>query len=180
MAIAVSVTSDANFAALCGVIGRPDLGANLALATTAGRAAQQDMLEAAIATWTRTQDAEAAMAELQRAGVAAGVAWWPGELISREPHLAARGHWQMVDRAWLGPHPQPSLPFRMNGAPIPIRTPAPTLGQSTEDVLRRLLGLDDGELAALRDARIIGTEAIPATERKPRSAALARAAAAAG
>jgi crotonobetainyl-CoA:carnitine CoA-transferase CaiB-like acyl-CoA transferase len=178
--IAVSVTSDANFAALCGVIGRPDLGADPTLATTAGRAAQQDMLEAAIAIWTRTQDAEAAMAALQRAGIAAGVAWWPGELISREPHLAARGHWQMVDRAWLGPHPQPSLPFRMNGAPILIRTPAPTLGQYTEDVLRRLLGLDDAELAVLRDARIIGTEAIPATERKPRSAALARAAAAAG
>ena len=85
----------------------------------------------------------------------------------------------MIDRAWLGPHQQPSMPFRMNGARIPVRFPAPTIGQSTEDVLRRLLGLGDAELAALRDARIIGTAPIPAAERKPRSAALARAAVAA-
>jgi len=91
-----------------------------------------------------------------------------------EPHLAARGHWQIVDRAWLGPHQQPSLPFRMNGERIPVRFPAPTIGQYTEGVLRRLLGLGDAELAALRAARIIGTEPIPASERKPRSAALAR------
>ena len=174
--IAISVTSDANFAALCGVIGRPDLGADPALATTHGRGLQQDRLEAAIAAWTGTQDAEAAMATLQRAGIAAGVARWPGELMRSEPHLAARGHWQVIDRAWLGPHQQPSLPFRMNGATIPIRFPAPTLGQYTEGVLRRLLGLGDAEITALREARIIGTQAIPTTERKPRSAALARAA----
>ena len=142
-----------------------------------GRSLQQDRLEAAIAAWTKTQDAETAMATLQRAGIAAGVAWWPGELMRSEPHLAARGHWQTIDRAWLGPHQQPSLPFRMNGERIAIRFPAPTLGQYTEGVLRRLLGLGDAELASLREARIIGTEAIPATERKPRSAALARAAA---
>lgn len=174
--IAIAVTSDANFAALCRVIG---LANDPALATAAGRMLQQDRLEAAISAWTKTQDAEIAMATLQKAGVAAGVARWPGELMRTEPQLAARGHWQIVDRAWLGPHQQPSMPFRMNGERIPVRFPAPTIGQYTEDVLRRLLGLGDAELAALRDARIIGTAPIPAGERKPRSAALARAAVAA-
>ena len=174
--IAVSVTSDAGFAALCRVIGRADLAADPALATREGRVTQQDRLEAALAAWTATQDAETAMANLQTAGISAGVARWPGELMRSEPHLAARGHWQVVDRAWLGPHQQPSMPFRMNGARIPVRRPAPTLGQSTEAVLRDQLGLDEADLAALREARIIGTEAIAASDRKPRSAALARAA----
>jgi crotonobetainyl-CoA:carnitine CoA-transferase CaiB-like acyl-CoA transferase len=116
------------------------------------------------------------MAALQAGGVAAGVARGFEELMLREPHLTARGFWQEIDRPFLGRHFQPSPTFREDGVAYPIRTPAPTLGQSTREVLTRILGLTEVELDGLETDRIIGTQPIPTSERAPRSAALAHAA----
>jgi crotonobetainyl-CoA:carnitine CoA-transferase CaiB-like acyl-CoA transferase len=43
----------------------------------------------------------------------------------------------------------------MSDTPGSIRSPAPLLGQQTEQVLRERLGLDDAEIARLRSARVI-------------------------
>ena len=115
------------------------------------------------------------VSSLQAAGVAAGVARGFGELIRAEPHLAARGFWQDIDRPILGRHWQPTPTFRENARPYPIRTPAPTLGQSTRAVLSRILALSDTELDRLEAERIIGETPIPASERAPRSATQLRA-----
>ena len=171
--VVVAVTGDAEFQALCRVLGRADLAADPALATATGRRGQEDALEAAIAAWTRTQSADDAMNRLQSAGVAAGVARGFAELMLAEPHLEARGFWQEIDRLFLGRHRQPSPTFRENGVPYPIRTAAPTLGEATRDVLTRILGLDSAELDRLEAMAVIGSAPIPTSERRPRSAALA-------
>jgi crotonobetainyl-CoA:carnitine CoA-transferase CaiB-like acyl-CoA transferase len=41
-----------------------------------------------------------------------------------------------------------------NSAPRPPH-PSPLLGQHTEEVLREVLGLDDGQIAALRDGGVV-------------------------
>lgn len=175
--VVVAITGDAAFHALCRVIGRPDLGDDPTLATAAGRRVREGELEAAIGFWTETLPPDEAMERLQAAGVAAGVARGFNELITGEPHLAARGFWQEVDRAVVGRHWQPTPTFRENAQPYAIRRPAPTLGQYTREVLARILGLADDEMDRLEAARIIGEVPIPAGERAPRSAARARAAA---
>ncbi|WP_431305551.1 CoA transferase [Sediminicoccus sp. BL-A-41-H5] len=163
--LAIAVTDDAAWARLCGLMGRADLAA---LALDARRA-REDELEAIIAGWTRGQDADAAMLALQGQGIAAGVVRWPTGLRS-DPHLAARGFWQAAERPFLGRHKLPSAPFRpLGGAPLPITRAAPTLGQDNAAILGGLLRLDAARLAALEADGIIGTEAIPAAERKPRS-----------
>lgn len=172
--IVLAITDDAAFRRLCHLIGRPDLGDDPSLATAPGRRADEDRIEAAITTWTETHTPDDAMAALQEAGIAAGVARGFNELVTAEPHLLARGFWQRIDRAILGPHWQPTPAFRENAQPYAIRTPAPTLGQSTRDVLSRILGLSPAELDRLEAERIIGTLPIPASERAPRSAARAR------
>jgi crotonobetainyl-CoA:carnitine CoA-transferase CaiB-like acyl-CoA transferase len=88
-----------------------------------------------------------------------------------DPHLAARGFWQWIDRAHVGRHPQPSPAYREHGRPLAIAHPAPTLGQHNIDVLRGLLGLSDEEIARLTDAGVIGTRAVPPNLRKARAAA---------
>src|SRR6202041_1753129 len=86
--LGVSVTDDAAWRALCGVIGREDL----ASLDTAARRGRQDELEAVIAGWTAGRSADAAMEALQAEGVAAGVARRPFNLDT-DPHLVARGFW---------------------------------------------------------------------------------------
>jgi crotonobetainyl-CoA:carnitine CoA-transferase CaiB-like acyl-CoA transferase len=169
--VAVAVADDAAWARLCGVIGREDLAADPALATAAGRRGREADLAAAIAAWTRGREAGAAMLGLQAAGIAAGALPWPSAL-KRDPHLAARGFWQVTERPHLGPHEQPSAPFREAGrGPYPVRRAAPTLGQDNAAVLGGLLGLSPAELARLAEAGVIGTEAIPVAERRARAPA---------
>ena len=178
--VVVAVTDDAAWRRLCGAIGRADLAANPALATAAGRRAVEGEVEAAIAVWTNQRSPDEAMEALQAAGVAAGAARGLTEVLLYEPHLMARGYWQEVDRPHMDFPQQPSPAFREEGAPYPIRLAAPTLGQSSREVLTRLLGLTSDELDRLEAAGVIGETPIPATQRKPRSSALIHAAAAQG
>jgi crotonobetainyl-CoA:carnitine CoA-transferase CaiB-like acyl-CoA transferase len=170
--VVIAVTSDAAWSALCDVIGRADLVADAALSSAAGRRAREDELEAAIAAWTRARSPDEAMEALQGAGVAAGAARGLAELVLYEPHLMDRGYWQDVPRPHMDFFQQPSPAFREEGRPYPIRRPAPTLGQSSREVLQRILGVADSELDALEAAAIIGERPIPLSARKPRSSAL--------
>ena len=65
---------------------------------------------------------------------------------------------QEVDRAFIGKHPQPSMPFREGAKPFPIRSAPPTLGEHNREILGGLLGLSDAEIEQLAREGIIGTE----------------------
>ena len=158
--VSIAVTDDAMWPALARLIGLDDP----ALATAGGRRAQEDRIEAAIAAWTATRSPDEAMEILQKAGVAAGAVRHPMELLD-DPHLKARGFWQWIERAYVGRHPQPSPPYREDGAPIAVRTPAATLGQYNEEVLMGLLGLSqsrDGAAYARQRHRQRSAAARPA------------------
>jgi crotonobetainyl-CoA:carnitine CoA-transferase CaiB-like acyl-CoA transferase len=43
-----------------------------------------------------------------------------------------------------------------------VRSPAPTLGQHNDEVLRDVLGLDADEIAALWESEIVGSSWLPA------------------
>src|SRR5208282_1977518 len=120
-----------------------------------GRRAAEDKLEAAIAAWTRLHSPDEAMEALQAKGVAAGAARGFHELMLYEPQLTARGYWQDVPRPHLEWTMLPSPAFREDGEAYPIRFPAPTLGQSTREVLSRILGLSEAEMDRLEAAAVI-------------------------
>ncbi len=155
--VMLTVTDDRMWQHLCRRIGRPDLAENPKLAHAAGRRQRIEEIEAAIGHWTGARDPDTAMAELQASGVAAGVVRGPYELLE-DPHLAARGFYRMVERSFVGVHPQPSAGWREGDAPYPVRWPSPTLGQFNAEVLGELAGLDAAELARLEAAGVIGTE----------------------
>jgi crotonobetainyl-CoA:carnitine CoA-transferase CaiB-like acyl-CoA transferase len=49
-------------------------------------------------------------------------------------------------------------PVRLSETPGSVRTPAPALGEHSDEVLQKLLGLGADEVAALRAAGAIGRE----------------------
>ena len=112
-------------------------------------------LDDAMAAWTQDEDAALLMMRLQSAGVPAARAHSSATLLD-DPHLQKRGFWQWLDRAVVGNQPNPSPPYRIDEAPFPIATSAPTLGQHNNEVLQEILGLDGRELDRLRDAGVIG------------------------
>jgi crotonobetainyl-CoA:carnitine CoA-transferase CaiB-like acyl-CoA transferase len=155
--IVVAVSSDAMWPKLCRLLGRPDWAADEALKRSAGRRRIEDEIEAAITAWTAVRTPDDAMNALQAAGVASGVARLPIELLS-DPQLHARGFIQEIDRAFIGRHPQPSMPFREADRPFAIRSAPPTLGEHNREILSDLLGLSDAEIDQLARDGIIGTE----------------------
>ena len=155
--IVVAVSRDAMWPKLCKVLGRTDWATDETLKSAAGRRQIESEIEAAIASWTSTRAPDDAMRELQDAGVASGVARLPIELL-KDPHLHARGFIQEIDRAFIGRHPQPSMPFRETDRPFSIRSAPPTLGEHNREILSGLLGLSDAEIEQLAREGIIGTE----------------------
>ncbi|MBO4223704.1 CaiB/BaiF CoA-transferase family protein [Bradyrhizobium neotropicale] len=155
--IVIAASSDAMWLRLATLLGRADWASDETLKTAAGRRRIESEIEAAIAAWTAGRDAEEAMNLLQTAGVAAGVARLPIDLL-RDPQLQARGFIQEVNRAFIGKHPQPSMPFRESAHPFPIRRIPPTLGEHNHEILSGMLGLSEAEIEQLERDGIIGTK----------------------
>jgi crotonobetainyl-CoA:carnitine CoA-transferase CaiB-like acyl-CoA transferase len=155
--IVVAMSDDAMWPKLAKLLGRADWADDAYLKTAAGRRKIESEIEAAITQWTSTRTPDEAMAALQAAGVASGVARLPIDLLE-DPHLLARGFIQEIDRAFIGKHPQPSLPFREGEQPLAIRSAPPTLGEHNQEILSGLLGLSEAEIDQLTRDGIIGTE----------------------
>jgi crotonobetainyl-CoA:carnitine CoA-transferase CaiB-like acyl-CoA transferase len=154
--VAVSVSGDAEWQALKTALGSPEWADERALATVHGRKAAHRRLDDELAAWCATRSLESALAELRAVDV-------PAEpvvhsyAIDNDKQMRSRGFWQPVAHPIVGTHQYPGLPIRMSGGPAQwYRSPAPLLGQHTEEVLKKELGLTDEQLAELREAKVIG------------------------
>ena len=110
-----------------------DEGATGALARVAGAASEE-----ALRAWSAPLAGAEAAARLQAAGVAAAPVQGAHDL-TYDPQLVANGYWVELDRAVIGRHLVPAAPFCFDGVRPPLRRPAPTLGQHTDEVLAELL-----------------------------------------
>ncbi len=139
------------------LLGRADWAAAEALKTAAGRRSIESEIEAEITRWTSTRAPDEAMNALQAAGVASGVARLPIDLL-KDPQLQARGFVQEIDRAFIGRHPQPSMPFRETDRPFEIRSRRRRSASTIMKFSSGMLGLSDAEIDQLSRDGIIGTE----------------------
>lgn len=123
-----------------------------------GRQRQIEQIEIALREWTLGHEEKAAMRRLQQIdGVVAASLNNAAKLLD-EPHLTARGYLQMLDRDFVGRQPHPSPPWRLGVEPLPIRSPAPTLGQDNQLVLGEMLGVTPNEMGVLQEEGIIGSK----------------------
>ncbi len=153
--IAITVRTDAEWQALAQALGDGALAADPRFATVAARRRAEDEIERRLAAATRVHEAHALMAALQERGVAAGVVQDAAELLE-DPQLQARGYFARYRQPGIGEVTFPGALWQFTHDRIRVRRPAPRLGEHTDDVLRRLLRLSDGELAALRESGITG------------------------
>ncbi|TMB19611.1 MAG: CoA transferase [Deltaproteobacteria bacterium] len=151
--VAIVVHDDEDWRRLVRALGEPAWATDAALATTAGRLARVDEVERRLAEWTTGQDGLAVADRLQAAGVEAGPVEDFADL-HEDPQLAHRRHFRDVEHAVLGRHPVETHAMRFSAMEPRIHSPAPRLGEHTEHVLRELLGMEAGEFARLRDARV--------------------------
>ena len=151
--IAISARDDAEWAALCGVLGRSEWPYEPRFADAAGRSAQHDEIDGAITAWTSTRSKREAMDVLQAAGVPAGAVLQADEIFV-DPQLAARRFFEPVEIRGYGEIPlQRFCPALFDGAGYGARSRAPLIGEHTEEILNGL-GMSESEIEVLRAARV--------------------------
>jgi crotonobetainyl-CoA:carnitine CoA-transferase CaiB-like acyl-CoA transferase len=143
--LAISCGDDAEFCALCAVIGLPGLADDERFSGSLDRYKNQDDLDPLIAAWTQKRTHIEAFHELQAAGVTAGPVYIQPEVLA-DPQLQERDVWQQVHVRMTGAHPylKPII-GRMSKTPLTIRRAAPSLGQDNDYVYKDVLGYSEEE-----------------------------------
>ncbi len=145
--IAIACFSDEEWAALANAIG--DAVSNAKFATLEARKEHEDELDAAINAWTADKEARALMEDLQARGVPAHVVESAREMLDFDDQLKARGYYVYLDHPETGRSAYDGPPAKLSKTPGELRSPAPLLGQHTEQVCKDILGLGDEEIADL-------------------------------
>ena len=151
--VLIAGNADSLFRRLMSAVGRGDLRDDPALARNDGRAAQMERIDEAIAAWTRSRTQAEVLAAMEAAEVPAGRIYTASD-IAADPHYQARGMIERIIAADGEPLSVPGIIPKLSATPGAIRTPAPKLGEHTDDALRGI-GYNDADIARLRAAKIV-------------------------
>ncbi len=143
---AITVGNDQEWRRFCAILGNPAWTRESRFTTVLSRVKHRDELNELVETWTSQYSAEAIVARLQKAGIAAGVAQSAADLAS-DPQLLHRGQSILLDHPEVGLQRYDAPAFQLSASPAQLR-PAPMLGQHNASVFKGLLGLSDAEYEA--------------------------------
>ncbi len=102
-----------------------------------------------IEKWTMTMDKMDVMATLNPLNVPCGPILSMKE-IAQEPALRATGTIVEVEHPERGPYPTVGNPIKLSDSDPEVAR-APLLGEHTEEILRQVVGLDDGSIEEARE-----------------------------
>jgi crotonobetainyl-CoA:carnitine CoA-transferase CaiB-like acyl-CoA transferase len=154
--VAIACEDDAQFAALCGAMGQPELATDERFADVVSRYQNQDTLDGLISDWARGRTKEEATKVLQAVGVPASPVLSVPEVFA-DPHLRARGFYESVSHSVAGVWEVEGPHWRLSESPGHVRLPAPAFGEHNSYVLGELLGLSAEEMAALEREGVTGS-----------------------
>ena len=146
--IIIAVGNDAQFEALCGELGVPELGRDPRFATSSARQANRDQIEAQIQALVQASAGNDLIERLVARGVPAGPVNTIQEVFD-DPFADARStvhQWQRPDGVRV---PSVAYPGKLSQTPAAYRNPPPAVGEHSREILRQWLGLDTAELDRL-------------------------------
>ncbi len=146
--IALAVTDDGEWRGLCQAMGQPLWAQEARFATSLERKKNEEELDAFIARWTSTLEAEEAMELLQKRDVPAGVVENPRDL-REDTQLESRGHYWEFNHEVLGQHFCDAPAATLSETPAQPQRPFPMLGEHNTEVLTGFLGLSDEDISEL-------------------------------
>ena len=151
--IVIAVTSDEEWRAACGVVGRPDLAG----LSQDERRRDHDELDRVLVAWAREQDPQDAMEALQAAGVPAGRVLDTSD-VHDDLQLIRRGFWVYLPHPQMHRYKQANVSWRLVDCNPQLARHSPLFGEHTREVLTTLAGLTDAEVDALYSAGVSADE----------------------
>jgi benzylsuccinate CoA-transferase BbsF subunit len=154
--IAIACYSDEEWQSLAQFMAPEDWDPALReqFSTLLGRKSREVELDRMIAGWTKNHDGRELANTLQNAGVPAGSVNDCRDLFD-DPQLVHREHFRYLDHPEIGPYPSDQSEFDLSKTPGSLDTPAPLIGQHTEQALKELIGLSDDEYRSLKDDGVL-------------------------
>lgn len=151
--LVLAVGNDAQWQRFCRAAERADLAADERFFTNMQRVQRRDVLVPLVEALMRTRTTTAWEELLRAAEVPHAPVWSYADLFA-QAEMAERLRVTVRDPAGQ-PMDLLASPFRISGATMPQPTAPPALGQDTDEILRRLLGLNDEHVAKLRQEGVI-------------------------
>ncbi len=154
--LVIAVGNDEQFRRLCQVLDRPALAATPEYSSNAARVRHREPLVSQLADAFQARKRDEWLNALEAAGVPAGPVNDMAQVFA-DPQVQARGLVTELHHPQFGAVPTVASPIRDGSASEEHAvTPPPALGEHTDAVLGRLLGLNADALTSLRDEGVIG------------------------
>jgi len=152
--IILAVGNDGQFRRFCEVAGRPDLPGDPRFATNPERVRNRAVLVPVLQEVVAARTSADWLDALEAAGVPCGPINGLDEVFD-DPQVRARGLRLDLPHPAAGTAPSVRNPIRYSATPLAFDRAPPALGEGTEEVLGRLLGLDAAAIAALRERGVV-------------------------
>ena len=151
---AISVRSDDEWRNFCQVIAREELLQDLRFSERRARLKNSPALDVIVEKWTQSRKAEEIVAQLQSAGVPAGILQTGADLL-KDPQLRHRGYFARFSDSLIGPFEISRSGLLFKGMfEEPLKLPA-NLGADNEQILNEILGYDRETIARWREEEIL-------------------------
>jgi len=150
----IAVGNDGQFKKLCETLDRPEWSGDERFATNPQRVMNRDTLVALIRGVTMTKTTDEWMALMERVGVPCGPINTLDKVFA-DPQVQARGMRVDMTHPLAGTVPLVANPINMSESPVRYQRSPPMLGEHTQEVLNRWIGMGSSEFAELRAKRII-------------------------
>ncbi len=152
--VAIACTTDKMFERLTIVMERPELSSSDVYGPQAKRLAARGEVIAIVEQWVGSLTRDEVMERCVDGQVPVGKLNSIADIFTDE-QFAARANLTEVVADGIGPVTVPGVIPRLSATPGRVTNLGPPLGEATDEVMQRLLGLSETELADLRRHRII-------------------------
>ena len=145
--VAISARDDAEWRAICEVIGQPELADDARFATLEARmdVANQDAMDEILESWTSERSDFEAMDALQKKGVAAAAVQHPEDRMDKDANSLEWETFPEVKHLEMGRVRVEGMPMKLSKTPAKVRKGAPVLGEDNDFFYDEILMLDKAE-----------------------------------
>jgi formyl-CoA transferase len=152
--IILVTSSDKTFERLAKAMDREDMLTDERYHTNSIRLTRFDEVNGIVADWVKTKTKDELQLLLDESGVPMSAIYSIKDIFE-DPQYKARENIVEVDHPRLGKVKIPGVVPKFSETPGTIRQIAPELGEHNEEILMKLLELDEGTIASLKEKKVI-------------------------